>query len=146
MNKIRVTQFQRNNAHAAYEWWKTAVPPERVTLETWCTSPADGVKHCGTLACFGGWLPACEHFAALGLTAAARTGEPRLRPNDSSEFPRDVSEFLFGYDRMFMKFAIEPWPERTKEEVFEDGSKSKTHHQAVLDRLEWLILNSEVVG
>ncbi|VTU32076.1 hypothetical protein H4CHR_02937 [Variovorax sp. PBS-H4] len=57
-----------------------------VSLSTWGND-------CGTLACFGGWLPYDEHFKALGVTTHPFNNAPHI---DGVGRAFDVADYLFG--------------------------------------------------
>lgn len=78
------------NTKLALKYWLT-VPPQNVPpgLCTWNRNP--GKHTCGTIACFGGWVPAMPEFAAMGVTAD-EFGAPKV----AGYGPTEVANFLFG--------------------------------------------------
>lgn len=79
------------NTKLALKYWLT-VPPQNVApgLGSWNRNP--GKHTCGTIACFGGWVPAMPEFAAMGVTAGIR-GEPEMA---GMLLASDVAKTLFG--------------------------------------------------
>jgi len=107
--------YKENIEAALVEWAKLS--PEKVELKDWR-------QPCGTIHCFGGWLPYFEHFAALGVRAncggapyiAAAYVEDGCANEDEGtvEGMGPVSEYLFG-DRTL--FRCRPDPENEAEEL-----------------------------
>lgn len=65
------------NTKTALRYWLT-VPKENVAEELSFYKSDGGQPHgCGTIACFGGWVPAMPEFAAMGVTF--RQGFPEYK-------------------------------------------------------------------
>ncbi|QRF63285.1 hypothetical protein [Variovorax paradoxus] len=95
--------------------------PGQVELDHW--------RHpCGTIFCFGGWLPTDAYFQSLGVTAEPMLGYPQL-PNDEDRFePYKVALVLFGEEALF--FARD-WLENEYE-----ANSSHTDRDVVLHRID----------
>lgn len=74
-----------------------------------------GPNHCGSAACFGGWVAVHPHFQAQGVRARKDDGSPMCRGLFSS---LEISQRLFGDSSMF-KSGTRFWsgPSQEKREV-----------------------------
>lgn len=137
MNKIRVTQQQRDNAHEALNVMWPSVPPQNVIkdLGAWREKP-DKPLDCGAAACFGGWCAVWPPFVAQGVTKGEFSGMP-LAPGGAY---LEAAEFLFGHDRMFYARRL------SAVEHIDKSFSGGTDHELITHRLKWLIENSEVIS
>ena len=96
---------QLRNCEIALFYWKT-VPRGNVipNLKKW-RSRLTSTKHtCGTIACFGGWLPAMPEFATMGVKSSKFDGAPYIGDDEYSRihFGTDnLADHLFGNHQMF---------------------------------------------
>ena len=74
------------NVNAAIEAWQ-GVPRDGVRLSRW---------GCGTLHCFGGWLPYFEHFQGLGVVRNRMSGAPEMLIDGKLWGGYPVAHQLFG--------------------------------------------------
>ena len=80
------------NCKAALEAWQT-VPRDKVQLSHW---------RCGTIHCFGGWLPHFKYFQKLGVYSIPASGAPYMRGNGPYNLMYgEVAQHLFGDMDMF---------------------------------------------
>ena len=88
---------QLKNSKIALRRWME-VPRENVypRLMDWINEPSV-TPHCGTIACFGGWLAVMPEFVAMGVTRN-RHGAPT---GLDSVYGRDLSSTLFGAPDLF---------------------------------------------
>src|SRR5437868_5504182 len=105
MTNVERYSFWRNNLLAAQAFWAT-IEPENVDLSDW--RDPDGTEElpvdagygvpptCGTIACFGGWLPWSPYFKALGVTVDPERGWPQIGTGERSEIRDSVAQYLFG--------------------------------------------------
>lgn len=102
------------------------LPRNRIDLSDWGHDAChqDG-RACGTIACFGGWLPFDDHFKALGVEVNTPYNYPVIRQYDLSEF--EVADYLFGDDKLFM------WRDNEADRPEEDGGPSD--QEIVLQRI-----------
>lgn len=131
MNKIKVTQQQRDNAVEALTVMWPSVPPENVSprLEMY----RDSLKmDCGSHACFGGWCAVYPTFVGQGLHFG-RYGLPAIGDELGGE---PCADALFGDDLLFFERGVYP----------SDWGFRGSDHALVTHRLNWLIENSEVVS
>lgn len=87
---------------------------------------------CNTIACFGGWCAWWPAFMAQGVRAGL---------NGSPSIPRrmDSSPVLFGHHKMFAPRGC----------LHKEGGRKnddKSDWQIVMDRINWMIANSEVAA
>ena len=57
-----------------------------------------GPNHCGSAACFGGWVAVHPFFQAQGVKQDKEDGAPRMR---RAPYAQQVSNRLFGCDSLF---------------------------------------------
>lgn len=141
MAKIQVTAQQRANAIEARDVMWPSVPEKNVDrdLEDWRVGESSTVAPtCNTIACFGGWvewypkfreqIPESDlkgGFAWSGVVALFHGALPTMRLSDGSQ--RVLPEIV-----------------NTRGHFPSDIGFTGTDHALVLNRLNWLIENSEV--
>lgn len=134
MEKIKVTQQQRDNALEALNVMWPSVPPENVfpDLEFWRETYGYAKPSCKTIACFGGWCAWWPAFRRQGVRAAS-CGAPTDRTGRASA--NEIGDQLFGDKAVFNVAG----PHKA------DKGFKGTDHELVTNRLRWLIENSTVV-
>lgn len=137
MNKIQVTAQQRANAIEARDVMWPSVPPENVISGLYWWRDGIGAHQkpdCGTVACFGGWCAWWPSFRRQGVVADP-SGAAVVDSGDGSSV-RFADKHLFGDDHVFDPRRSHP----------ADKEFVGTDHALVLNRLNWLIENSEVMA
>lgn len=79
------------NTKLALKYWLT-VPAENVVTGLACWKDSPGEHTCGTIACFGGWVPAMPEFAAMGVVTTPG-GAPAM---PGGLLGTEVADLLFG--------------------------------------------------
>lgn len=131
MEKIKVTQQQRDNAlDALHNMWPS-VPAKNVARElgAWRVGPAHEAPDCGSVACFGGW---CSWWPAFVAQGVVRSPMGCARMLDGSFAARS----LFGDQDLF----------NCRDGHNADAGFKGSDHKLVTHRLKWLITNSEVIS
>lgn len=126
MKKIKVTAQQRANAIEARDVMWPSVPLENVFsgLALWRSNDrATDPPTCGTVACFGGWSEWWPPFKTQIENSGASVG-----------YEWNGVVRLFGDTSIVCTRGLHP-----ADQGFEGGD-----HAVVLNRLNWLIENSEV--
>lgn len=140
LNKI--TQQQMDNLLAAQEAWKT-IPPETVELSHYRSGSAmarhsSSKPDCGSAACFGGWLPFIDHFK-MQRVHANFSGLPTNGVHSGGMLSLELFGWtMFGCRNGTVQPAVSG---AARKKV---GSKAKTGHREVIERLKFAIKNSEV--
>lgn len=105
-------------------------------LERWCerTGPVD--SHCGSPACFGGWVARHKPFQSQGVITDG-AGAPRMRITGSNGIapPHQVAATLFGCGTLF-----EP---RCGYSVPDEGFQG-SDLELIKHRIQWVLDNSQV--
>lgn len=160
---INVTQRQRDNALQALNVMWPSIPTRNVVPELSCwrsepnaadpfTVDVSTIPTCKTIACFGGWCPWWEPFAAQGVIVDAETGIPDLVQEVKNRIldhyrpwrhasPCLVAVHLFGVPDMF--YAQGEFLDFSGIKDYNESTCSA--HAAVTRRLKWLIKNSRVI-
>ncbi len=97
----------------------------QIDLSDWGNECTQGSISCGTIACFGGWLPFDDYFKALGVEVSLLYRFPVVRQYDLAEF--EVAEYLFGDERLFM------W--RDTEQTVAEDEGGPSDQEIVLQRI-----------
>lgn len=152
---LKVTQQQRDNALYALNVMWPAVPPQAVApalecwnivakqagVSVWPVPAADISKlsepeklsgntpHCGTFACFGGFVAVDPYFVALGVERHPSSGAPQYKGLTAY----NAAQALFGECYLFEPRGLYP-TDRLEE----------SDHEVVTLRLKALIAGSEV--
>ena len=121
-----------------------SVEPSKVDLSWWrqqvgdsadAPSSQNGPATCGTIACFGGWLPHSPFFRdGLGVKLYGHSGAPMIKTvdddGDEDELSGcEVADYLFGDSNLFDASGHdERYPDAS------DGP-SRPDHRIVLDRI-----------
>lgn len=109
-NKERFTFWRENLLEAQKFWGK--VNPNNVELSDWRDADASELSEaevedyaaapsCGTICCFGGWLPWSPYFAAMGVHPLRQSGAPAIGEGGSEETGSGVARYLFGTGYLF---------------------------------------------
>lgn len=139
---IAVLRFWISNLEVARQRWLT-IPTENVIPElSYWRKDRRQTAHCGSTACFGGWVALMPEFCGMGvvprfdgapsLTEHVRKMHPLLRQlNDTRLFPSTggvaVAFTLFGDNKLFYATSNE------EDERF--GSGAPASHRIVLSRI-----------
>jgi hypothetical protein len=108
MTNLEKYTFWRTNLIEAQKFW-AIVNPDNVDLSDWrdpdgCEDTPDyaTAPSCGTLCCFGGWLPWSPYFAALGVSVSESRGWPVIdEASRDGEYGGGVARYLFGAYELF---------------------------------------------
>ena len=96
----------------------------QVFLDRWSSNPNGSA--CGTVACFGGWLPHTPYFQNLGVIRSQINGSPQLYTEGLGNYrlcADEVAEYLFGCGALF---------DHAREH---ETAVYDSHHQIVLARI-----------
>lgn len=161
---INVTQRQRDNALQALNVMWPSIPARNVIRElaSWRSEPSvkdpftvdvSTIPTCNTIACFGGWCPWWEPFAAQGVIVDPDSGVPDLVQEVKDRIRAHYSPFrhganalvalhLFGFPELF--YAQGEFLDCSDIKGYNE--KNCSAHAAVTRRLKWLIKNSQVIN
>ncbi|VTU32061.1 hypothetical protein H4CHR_02934 [Variovorax sp. PBS-H4] len=104
MTSLERYNFWRTNLLEAQKFWAT-VNPDNVDLCDWRDPEGEELDEivdystppsCGTLACFGGWLPWAPYFAEMGVRQNPGRGTPEIGAGERYECGSNVAKYLFG--------------------------------------------------
>ncbi len=146
---IKQTPQQRaNTLYALNEMWPS-IPKTKVArdLGDWVDEsggemfPEAGAEiECGSPACFGGWCARMPFFKEQGVRFDLYNRPTLITADGIYHTGLDSAEGLFGDWCLFHTAGDHP------SDPDEDGEPEEGfEHELVMDRLRWLLANSEVV-